>query len=422
MPSAEPLFALVDCNNFYASCQRVFEPGLRGKPVVVLSNNDGCVIARSEEAKALGIPMGAPIFKWQKFVRQHGVAVRSANFELYGDLSGRVVDSLRALCPEVELYSIDESFLRLDGGPQADPLPLARAIREKVVRWTGIPVSVGIASTKTLAKLANRLAKKLIRLEGVLHLRPEWVGAALARTKASEVWGIGRRLSKRLERVGAHTAAQVAALPDAWLRRELGVVGLRLALELRGTACAALEELPPDKKQIMTGRSFGHKVSALAELEEAVSTFVAWNGQKLRAQGSTASMLWLSLHTDPFDWNPPAHRVAQAGFAPTDQTHVLTGHALRALRSLHEPGTSYKKATVGLSAIHPAANRQGELFAATPPRHEGLWQVVDQINGKFGKDALRTAAAGFGRDWWMNQHHLSPSYTTRWDQLLEVGD
>jgi DNA polymerase V len=428
-----PVFALADCNNFYVSCERVFDPALAGVPVVVLSNNDGCVIARSNEAKALGVAMGEPAFKREAFFRANGVRVFSSNYTLYGDMSARVMRTLARFTPGMEVYSIDEAFLSLDGMvPALAPshADYAREVRATVRRWTGIPVSIGLGPSKTLAKIANRFAKKEPGHGGVFDLGAAAdPGAVLEQVHVSDVWGVGRQYTRLLERSGIRTARQLRDVDRDWARRKMTVVGLQTVLELRGIPCIDLELVPPDKKAIICSRSFGRAVDTLAEMREAVAAYAGRAAEKLRAQGGVASQLMVFLMTNP---HKPGPQYANAMTAPlpvaTAYTPRLVAHAHGLLEKLWKEGYVYKKAGVMLTGIERAEARQLSLLPlagrgpdpAEERRREQLMQAMDAVNAKWGRGAMQVAAAGLGRPWRMRQSRLSPRYTTSWEEIPVV--
>jgi len=415
-------FALVDCNNFYASCERVFNPRLAGRPLVILSNNDGCVIARSEEAKRLGIPMGAPAHGHRTVFAAHGVAVLSSNYALYGDMSARVMETLRPNVPAMEVYSIDEAFLALDGGQGAD---FARWLRARVRQWTGIPVSIGIGPTKTLAKIANRMAKKTPELGGVLDIGiARDIDELLERVPCGDIWGIAARLAQRLAAGGIRTARDLKHAETAWIRKTLGVVGERIHRELQGVSCLALEEIPPPKKGIASAKSFGKPVTDLRELEEALSTYTARAAEKLRAGGLLAGHLHVFLATNPFAPNQPQHHAgAQTALArPTHHTPDLIATALRLLRGIYREGHRYKKTGIFLTELIAGEDRQPDLFedACGGERRRRIDSVVDSLNRRLGRNAIRYAAMGTDPKWAMRQENRSKKFTTRWDELPEA--
>ena len=411
------LFALVDCNNFYVSCERVFDPALEGRPVVALSNNDGCVIARSEEAKALGIPMGAPLFRVRPLIREHGVLVYSSNYALYGDMSGRVMAGLSEFAPDVEVYSIDEAFLDLAGAPGGDAARYGREIRAKIRRWTGIPVSIGIARTKTLAKLAAGIAKK--SPNGVFAF-PR--AGDLALTEVGDVWGIGRRHAAMLKAGGILTALDLRHAAPAWARKRMGLGGARTVLELGGTACLDLETQPPQKKTTTVSRSFAHPVEDLDALRDAVSVFSGRAAAKLRRARLLAGAVTVFIHTNRFSGKDRQyHNAATRVLAsPTSHTGDITGAALSALEQIFRPGLRYKKAGVLLFDLIAEERAPLTLFGAGANDGPGrrLMGAFDEINRKFGQGLIRYGSARPG--WRMNQAHRSPRYTTRWEDLPRV--
>ncbi|MGB3514986.1 MAG: Y-family DNA polymerase [Elainellaceae cyanobacterium] len=407
--------ALVDANNFYVSCERVFDPRLRDKPVVVLSNNDGCVVARSNEVKALGIPMGAPVFKLRSQIRDHNIQVYSSNYTLYGDLSRRVMQTLEQFTPEVEVYSIDEAFLGLSGDVEA----IAEQLQQTVQQWTGIPVSVGVAPTKTLAKVANHIAKKST---GVCVLdAPSMV---LADLPVGEIWGIGHRLSDRLHRQGIATALQLRDVELSWIRQQMGIVGVRLVQELRGIPCLPLELCPAPRKSCCVSRSFGRPVTAIAELKEAVATYAARAAAKVRRDELKAGVVTVFITTNRFKPNDPQYfnsAVVQLP-QPTNDTFTLVQAALRAVEGLYRLGYEYKKAGVLLTELSPASVVQTNLFndLAQQEKRGALMRTVDGLNRQFGAGTVFCAAEGIEKGWGMRSGLRSPGFTTRWGELPVV--
>lgn len=418
-----PLFALVDCNNFYVSCERLFRPELEGRPVVVLSNNDGCIIARSNEAKALGIAMGAPYFQNRRLIEQHDVEVFSSNYALYGDLSDRVMSILQQLEPEVEIYSIDEAFIRLGGGAAARLTGRALFLRAKIKQYVGIPVSIGIGPTKTLAKIANRIAKKNPGHQGVFDLtaRPD-PDELLAGTKVKDIWGIGRRNAAKLNRHRIFTALDLKKGDDEWIRKHLTVAGLRTVMELRGTPCIPVDHEPAPRKSVVCSRSFGKPVSALADVKEAVSSYVSVAAGKLRNEGLAAANLHVFLQTNPHRQDLPQ---LSAGLmirltGPTSSTPVLIGAALAGLEKIYREGFAYRKAGVMLTGLTASAMRQQDLFRPAPKDNGALMNALDRINDRWGRETVRYASSGLARPWCMTREHTSPSYTTSWKELPVV--
>jgi DNA polymerase V len=413
--------ALVDCNNFYVSCERVFRPDLQNKPVVVLSNNDGCVVSRSNEAKALGIKMGVPLFQIREQVKQHGIHVFSSNYVLYADMSQRVMTLLRDFAPEQEVYSIDESFLELSG--LDDTAERMLTMRQQILRCTGIPVCVGVGASKTLAKLANFVAKRHPRSRGVFdfnRLNSSQLDSVLRNIPVEEIWGIGRKLSASLEALGICYALQLRDADTPSLRQRFGVVMEKTIRELRGEACIEFEEIAPAKQQIINSRSFGHKVTELADLEDALSHFISNAAKKLRDQKSVASMLQIFILTDRFrqDQEQYSPHLAIPLITPSANTITLQSYAMQGLRSIYRTGYQYKKAGVILSDITPASRYQGDLFApATKKNNPQLMQTLDNINQRYGKGSLKLSRDGSRQTWKMRQENKSPEYTTNWAEL-----
>ena len=423
------VFALVDCNNFYASCEKLFDPKLKDRPVVVLSNNDGCVVARSAEVKALGIPMGVPWFQIQAEARRYGIVAFSSNYALYADMSNRVVEVLSDFSPNLEVYSIDESFLDLSGmSMRAESLAAYGVeIRQRVADWLGLAVCVGIAPTKTLAKLANHCAKKgLAGADGVCDFTTLNSGALshlFVRIDVGEVWGVGRQIKARLAAMGIQTVRQLRDADAETIRARFSVVLERTVCELRGESCLDLQEVVPDKQQIMSSRSFGTLVYERADLEEAVASYIAKAAEKLRAQDSLAGGVQVYIRTNVFKPEVPQYQkgVTVPLSEATADTRVLTQWAIRILRRIYRPGFGYHKAGVMLLDLVPAAKRQLALFdsqgGAGDARSGKLMAVLDDINQRYGRQSLRLAAEGVERSWQMRRGNLSPGYTTSWDGL-----
>lgn len=424
-----PLFALVDCNNFYASCELLFDPTLKGRPVVVLSNNDGCVVARSAEVKALGIPMGVPWFQIQAEAKRHAIVAYSSNYALYADMSNRVVEVLSGFSPNLEVYSIDESFLDLSGmGRQAESLvAYGAAIRQRVADWLGLAVCVGIAPTKTLSKLANHCAKKgLAGVGGVCDfttLTDEALSGLFARIEVGEVWGVGRQIKAGLATMGIQTVCQLRDADAETIRAHYSVVLERTVRELRGESCLDLQEVVSDKQQIMSSRSFGSLVYDRADLEEAVASYLAKAAEKLRAQDSLAGAVQVFIRSNVFKPEVPQYQKGITVPLPeaTADTRVLTQWAIRVLRRIYRPGYGYHKAGVMLLDLRPAANCQFALFdsqgGAGDARSGKLMAVLDTINQRYGRQTLRLAAEGVACSWQMRRGNLSPGYTTSWEGL-----
>ncbi|MFJ6024306.1 Y-family DNA polymerase [Brevundimonas sp. NPDC092305] len=411
--ASDRVFALSDGNSFYCSCERVFEPALEGRALIVLSNNDGCAIARTPEAKALGIRMGDPWFRVRDRATAAGVVARSSNYALYGDMSRRVNDVYRTFAPDVEIYSIDESFL--DFSDAARPAALAREMRATVRRWTGIPTCVGLGPTRTLAKVANHIAKRFPDLGGVCDLTdPATRGGWLARVGVADVWGVGPASTTRLRAQGIETADQLAALDPRAVRPLLTVVGERLVRELNGVLCADLETTPPRRKGMAVTRSFGRPVTDLAEMQEAVAAYATRVGEKLRRHGLLTRRLTVFFHTSPFA-DGPARSVS--GLAtlrePTSDTLELVQAAVGAVRRLWRPGFRYAKAGIVLDELVPPEGAPRALIEPADPRREALMAALDHVNGRFGRGALAPARAGLRRAWALKAEMRSPAYTTR---------
>ena len=419
-----PIFALVDCNNFYASCERVFNPKLNGQPIVVLSNNDGCVVARSNEAKALGIGMGVPEFQIRPLLREHQVQVFSSNYTLYGDMSQRVMETLDPFSPELEIYSIDEAFLSLSGFSSRNLTEYGHVIRATVKRWTGLPVSVGIAETKTLAKIANRIAKRTPDLEGVFDLLAcSDRDALLGRVPVEEVWGIGRNHARVLNQNGITTALQLREVDDQWIRKRMGVVGLRLVMELRGVSCLDMDQCPAPKQSLTCSRAFGKLISTLAEMEEAVSVYTSRVAEKLRRERLAATVLTVCLTTNEFKDGPQYSNTLTLKLPiVTDSTADLIGSAIQSIRAIYRGGYHYKKAGVMLTGLVPASQIQADLFDDQDRRKSNrLMSALDAVNDRWGAGTLHYASSGFTKSWKTQFHHRSPAYTTDWNSLPIVN-
>lgn len=416
--------ALVDCNNFYVSCERVFNPRLEGQPVVVLSNNDGCVIARSNEAKALGIKMGEPVFKLRSLLEQQGVKVYSSNYTLYGDLSLRVMTTLAQFSPQVEVYSIDEAFVDLTPFAYQDLTAYACQIQDTVRRWVGVPTAVGIGATKTLAKLANRIAKKHPTAQGVWQLTDTADSLALlGQIDVADVWGIGLQSSLKLNTHGIKSALDLRQANEHWIQQQLGIVGRRIVLELRGIACLPLQQCPPPRQSRMVSRSFGRPVTSLLELRDAIATYTSRAAAKLRQDELVANVLTVFVMTNTFKNSEPqyANSIAVPLPVATHSTPELIGHALQALKSLYRDGYRYKKAGVMLTGLIPAQACQLHLLDQRDRTHdEKLMQVLDQVNARWGAGTLRFGVMGQQQDWLPKVDSCSPRYTTRWSELMVV--
>lgn len=419
-----PVFALVDCNNFYASCEKLFRPDLKDTPIVVLSN-DGCVVARSREAKLLGIKMGVPVFQIKAEMQRHGILAFSSNYALYADLSSRVMRTLEEMAPRVEVYSIDEAFLDLTGIEFAISLvEFGQQVRERIGHWIGITVCVGIAPTKTLAKLANHAAKKYPATQGVVDLtNPDRQRRLLALVPVDDVWGVGRRLSKRLNALGITTALDLANASPRAIRDQFSVVLERTVRELNGESCIELEEIPPTKKQIVCSRSFGVKVTHFELLREAVCEYATRATEKLRKEQQQAKVLTVFIRTSPFKDNEPQYSNSASGelLIPSCDTRDFIELANHLLKRIWKDGFRYAKAGVMLSDFYDPGMFQPGLFddVSTRSNSQQLMSVLDTIN-QSGAGKVFFAGQGLKKDWSMKREHLSPAYTTRWDQLPRV--
>ena len=428
-PSSPSLFALVDVNNFYVSCERVFQPKLEQVPMVVLSNNDGCAVARSAEVKALGVKMGTPWFQIQDLAKQHGITAYSSNYTLYGDMSNRVVQVLRGFTPNLEIYSIDESFLQIETvlKQYRDTVDFGRQVKQAVKETTGLPVCVGIGASKTLAKFANHLAKKHPQFSGVCDVNAmsrEALYQWMSETEVGEVWGIGRQIAKKLKAQKIQSVFDLLQTSPQAMRQQFGVVMERLCYELRGVSCLKLEEVTPAKQQIIASRSFGKLVTSQAELAQSVATHAARAAEKLRSQDGVTGALTVFIQTNPFKQNEPQHHqsitipLAEA----TDNTLTLTNAALAGLQRIYQPHFRYKKAGVILNLISDKPTMQQSLFedVQSKGKSASLMKAVDAINTRFGNAVIRSAAAGTHHTkqaWQMRSNNRSPNYTTQWDEL-----
>ena len=423
-PKHEPIFALIDCNSFYASCERVFRPDLAKTPIVVLSNNDGCVIARSYDAKPF-VKMGAPYFQIKSDLQRHGILAFSSNYALYGDMSERVMTVIESMVPAVEIYSIDEAFADLTGIP-GDLTDLGRRIRASVHRGTGIPVGVGIAGTKTLAKLANHTAKRLQEITGgVVNLcdpfKRDWV---LRNTDVAEVWGVGRKMKIHLEGMKIRSAMDLAQADPWMLRKKFSVVIEKTSRELAGTPCLELDEPDSPKQEICCSRMFGRRLTELAPIKEAVATYMMRASEKLRAQNSLCKKMRISIRTGMF--NPEEAKYANGALVelpyPTDDVRLMTKLAVQAVDRIYRPGFRYSKAEVLLLNLCQHGEYTDDLFAESQPEtSQRLMGVLDQINGRWGRGTLRTGSVPAEPDWGMRRELMSRSYTTRIDQLWTVS-
>ena len=427
--------AIIDCNSFYASCERAFQPHLIGKPIVVLSNNDGCLIARNDEAKALGVPMGEPYFMAKELCEEKGVSVFSSNYALYGDLSRRVMETIATIYPDIEVYSIDECFLDLDEKYIGDLHAFGRSITERVIQWTGIPVSIGIAPTKVLSKVANRLSKKdKVRYKGVYVIQTESeIEDALRRTKIGDVWGVGWNSVKKLHDMGIDTAYKLSRMSEAWGHKHMGgIVGVRLIKELNGIPCRGQARGLDHKQHIASTRSFGKPVTTLVEMKEAIATYTSRAAEKLRGQKSAAAGIYVFTRTFKDDNNRGERRdgdnkkeggsiYKHLDYA-TDSTNELIKHAMEAAEKIFREGLYYKKAGVMLSSLVPQDSIQQRLFEIhnDNPRNKAISKALDDINKRMGIDTINFAANGVNTNWKMRCELRSPCYTTKWSDIAII--
>jgi DNA polymerase V len=419
--------ALIDVNNFYVSCERVFNPELHNKPVVVLSNNDGCAVARSNEVKALGITMGAPWFKFKDLAKQHGIVAYSSNYALYADMSNRVMSILRQYSPDQEVYSIDESFLDLTAFKSRDLLQYGQSMRQQILQWTGLPVCVGIGPTKTLAKLANHIAKKQSQFNSVCNLNAlaeDEVNRLFSEIDVGEVWGVGRKLAPKLQELGIHSVLDLKRANPERLRKLFSVVMEKTIRELNGTVCIELEDIAPPKKQIVSSRSFGFPVTDYNSLAESITLYVSRAAEKLRKQQSYAGSIYVYIRTSPFKEDQPfySNGLTIPLPIPTQDTRVLVNAALWGLKQIFKPHYHYAKAGIMLSELVNAACVQTDLFSQVQmsPKSTKLMGVLDGINKKMGRESIKLASEGFKRPWKMKQGNKSPCYTTKWNELIKV--
>jgi DNA polymerase V len=417
------MFALVDCNNFYASCERIFNPKLRNKPIAILSNNDGCVISRSDEAKSMGLPMGAPAFKYEGFFKANDIQVFSSNYPLYGDMSSRVMSILKQFTPDVEIYSIDEAFLKFKGFDNYNFEDYGNQIRKRILKWTGIPTCVGIAPTKALSKVANKIARKFPNeTKGVYVIDSEDKRIkALRWIQLKDVWGIGRGLQKRLSAKNCKTAYDFVQLSDGWIRKNFSITEWKLKKDLEGIPTLELDELKT-KRAIATTRSFEYTFSDLENIKERVSTFATSCAEKLRKQKSSCYMIIVILSSDRHKKNLEQHRVStQVRLSyPTDSTLTISNAAVNAVVSIFKEGIKYKRAGVIVTGLVPTDNYQLHLFEHENPKHKPLMRAIDMLNTKYGDYKLKLGNQDLERTWKMRQERLSPRRTTNINEILKV--
>ena len=416
-------FALVDCNNFYASCERIFNPKLIGRPIVVLSNNDGCIITRSAEAKALGIKMGEPYFKAKKIIQKNNVKVFSSNYALYGDISQRVMETLSSFSPEVEIYSIDEAFLGFNGFKNYELNTYCRHMREKIKKWVGIPVSIGLSGTKTLAKMANHLAKKNPNYQGVCILKNKIsIEKALREMEINDIWGIGNRSSTFLKRYNVKTAKDFTLLDRQWIRKNMGVVGERIYFELQGISCLDLDLIPSNKKSCCVSRSFSNPVEKLNDLEESISNYGTRVAEKIRNEKLVTQSMSVFVLTNHFNKREKQYSNSiklQLPF-PTNDSIKIVKRALEGLRQIYRNGYRYKKAGIILYELNKASQTRG-LLDTDRDQSDSVMRTIDQINYRHGNSTIKLASEGVERKWAMRRERVSPCYTTRFDELIEVN-
>ncbi|MBC8396817.1 Y-family DNA polymerase [Flavobacteriaceae bacterium] len=416
------MFALVDCNNFYASCERVFNPNLQHKPIVILSNNDGCIISRSDEAKKLGIPMGAPIFKYRSLIANHNVKVFSSNYSLYGDMSSRVMSILKQFTPDIQVYSIDESFLKLEGFEDYNLTDYGMLMKNRILKWTGIPTCAGIAPTKALSKVANKIARKYPnQTNGVYVIDTELKRInALKWTKIKDIWGIGKKLSNRLATKGCKNAYDFTQLPESWVKSNMSVVESRLQRDLLGIPTLDLE-VQKSKKSIATTRTFEKPLKELDKIKERISTFAFVSGEKLRRQNSHCHMIIVILRSNYFREDLKQHYATKVISLPypTNSSLVLSNYAIKAIEEVFKSGIAYKKAGIILTGLVPSNNYQLNIFDWENSNHQPLMKAIDKINYRFS-NKIKLANQDLKKTWKMKQDHLSPNYTTNLQDIIKV--
>ena len=421
-PSQNNSIALIDCNNFYASCERIFNPRLIGKPIVVLSNNDGCIITRSAEAKELGIKMGEPYFKAKKIIDKNNVKVFSSNYSLYGDISQRVMETLARFASDVEIYSIDEAFLGLNGFENYELSKYCQYIRRTIKQWVGIPVSIGVSTTKTLSKIANNLAKKNKEYDGVCILK-SWfdINEALKLTSIEDVWGIGRRLSVFLKKYKINTAYDFTQLDKGWIRKNMGVVGEKTFLELCGVSCIELELIPSDKKSCCVSRSFSKPVEKIDDLEESISSYGTRVAEKIREEGLVAESMSIFVLTNYFNRKEKQYSNSIKLQLPysTNNSIKIVKRALEGIKKIYRQGYRYKKAGVILYGLTKAKQTRG-LLDYDRESSDSIMNTLDRINERYGSSTIRLASEGVDKSWSMRRESVSPCYTTRFDDLVEA--
>ena len=418
----EESVALIDCNSFYASCERIFNPKLLGKPIVVLSNNDGCIITRSSEAKDLGIRMGDPYFKAKKIIEKNNVKVFSSNYSLYGDISQRVMEILLSFSPDVEIYSIDEAFLNFKGFKDYELLNYCKNIRQTIKKWVGIPVSIGVGPTKTLSKIANYIAKTNSSHEGVCILKEkQQIDEALRNIDISNVWGIGKQLSKFLRNYDISTAKKFTLLERSWVRKNMGVVGEKIYLELKGISCLNLELLPSSKKSCCVSRSFSCPIETIEELKESIANYGTRVAEKIREEGLVAETMNVFVLTNHFNKKDKQYSNSiklQLDY-PTNNSILIVKRAIRGIELIYRKGYRYKKAGIILYELNSSAKVRG-LLDYNRNRSESLMRSLDKINCRYGSSTLKIAAEGIKKNWQMQRKKISPCYTTRFEEIMVV--
>ena len=417
------MYALVDCNNFYASCERAFNPNLRNKPMAILSNNDGCVISRSDEAKVLGLPMGAPIFKWEGFCKANDIQIFSSNYPLYGDMSSRVMAILEQFTPDVEVYSIDEAFIQLKGFQNYNLEDYGTQIRTRILKWTGIPTCVGVATTKALSKVANKIARKFPKqTNGVYVIDSEEKRIkALKWIKIEDVWGIGRGLTKRLKAKNCNTAFDFVQLPDDCVRKNFSITQWKLKKDLEGIPTLQLDEVTT-KQAIATTRSFEYTFSDIDNIKERISTFATSCAEKLRKQGSSCHVIYVMLSSDRHKKDLEQHRASKliSLSYPTDSSLIISQQAVEAVTSIFMEGIKYKRAGVIVMGLVDTSNYQLQLFEKENPKHKPLMKAIDGLNAKYADSKVKIANQDLKRTWKMRQERLSPRYTTNINDVIKV--
>ena len=413
------MIALADCNNFYVSCERVFEPKLNGYPVVVLSNNDGCIIARSNEAKALGIKMGQPVFQCRQILDEYNIHIFSANFILYGDFSNRIMSILSSSAPEIEIYSIDEAFLNLNGIP--DKKKFALDLRDKILQWTGIPLSIGVATTKVLSKIANTIAKKQSENNICILENPCDIKEHLKEFSISKIWGIGSQITKKMNALGINNGYQLTQKSDLWIQKQMGITGLRLVKELRGEACLQLNNKWQRKKSITTSRTFAQGIDNIRDLSKALTTYANICATKLRKENSCAKSIYIILGIENSIHKHEIRKIINLN-TPTNDSLEIISNCKKALRTVYNSKYTYKKAGVILSDIVPQSKVQLTVFDKTDDikKRQHLMQAIDTMNDKYGRLKVRFAVNGYSPRWHSRQEHLSPCYTTRISDLIRL--